>query len=83
MDLKSNRLSKAEVKAAQELRREQRLILKELKIRGALTIPEISETTGLETWKVLKNLIALNFSGKVNYTGIKGDYYLYDLVKEG
>lgn len=45
--------------------------------REPSTIPEISETTGLPTNRVLYHIIALRREGIISETGVKGDYYLY------
>ncbi len=52
-------------------------IMSELKERGPLTVPELSETTGLPKREVLRHLICLMGEGKVVAKGRKGDYHAF------
>jgi len=60
---------------AEEL--ERGLILSELKARGPLTVPEISEATGLPRKRVMWHLICMMKDGRVAISGKKGDYYAF------
>ena len=46
------------------------------------TVPEIAEATGLPAEQVLWHIIALKKYNLVIETGLSGEYYLYQQVKE-
>jgi len=76
------KVDKAKAKAVAEYRKEQGLILKEIKSRKSATIPEISKATGLEESDVFKYVTALTQFGKVRVVGEKEGYLTYTSAKE-
>jgi len=78
---KIGRIEESKLRLIQEQNRERGLIKKEIKTRGSLTIPELSEATGMQTDKVLNHIIAMMQSGQVMVVGEKGDYFMYDLTR--
>jgi predicted Rossmann fold nucleotide-binding protein DprA/Smf involved in DNA uptake len=46
------------------------------------TVPDIAEASGLPAEQVLWHIIALKKYNLVVETGLSGEYYLYQLVKE-
>jgi len=76
------KIDKAKAKAMAEYKKEQGLVLKEIKNRGSATIPEISEATGLEESNVFKHVTALTQFRKVRIAGEKEGYVTYALAKE-
>jgi predicted transcriptional regulator len=79
MSSKKRKVDKEKLKPIYALRKERGLIINELKARGPLTIPELSEATGLEAHKVLRYLIALRQFGKVDIVEEKDDQLVYAL----
>ncbi len=61
---------------------ERRLIVEELKKRTSASATELSNLTGLDTWKVLNHLVALRKTGVVAEAGEKEGEYVYKLSKE-
>jgi len=59
--------------------RERNLILAELVNRGASTVRELSDCTGIEKPKLLRHLTALNQDGKVKVAGEQENQLLYNL----
>jgi len=82
MSEEKRKVNKAKAKAMAEYRKEQGLILKEIKNRGSATIPEISEATGLQESDVFKHVTALTQFRKVVVVGEKEGYLTYTLAKE-
>jgi len=56
-------------------------ILSELKANGPLTVPELSERTGLPKQKLMWHLICMMKDGRVAIWGKKGDYYAFSATK--
>ncbi len=81
MSIEERKIDKEKLKPIYERRKERELIIKELKDRGPLTIPELSEATGLETTKVFQHVIALTQFGRIVVASGKGDYLTYALSK--
>jgi len=52
-------------------------IMSELKQDGPLTVPELSERTGLPKKKVMWHLICMMREGRIAISGKKGDYYAF------
>lgn len=46
------------------------------------TVPELAENTGWPAHQILWHVTALKKYGSVQETGMCGDYYLYEMVKE-
>jgi len=82
MSEKKRKIDEAKARAMAEYRKERGLILKEIKSRGPLTIPEISKATGLQESNVFRHLTALGQFGKVGIVGEKEGYVTYALIKE-
>ena len=82
MSEEKQKVNKAKAKAMSEYKKKQRLVLKELENNGSVTIPEISEATGLETSDVFKHVTALTQFRKVKVVGEKEGYLTYALAKE-
>jgi len=76
---KKRKVDKEKLKPIQERRKIRELIMRELKARGPLTIPEVSKATGLETDKVVMHMIALRQFGHVSIVGEKDDQLMYAL----
>ena len=55
-----------------QYKKERSLILKEIRNKRSATIPEIVESTGLQTNDVFKHVIALTQFGKVRVVGERG-----------
>jgi predicted ArsR family transcriptional regulator len=71
------------IKEMQERTRERNLILREMKNRGASTIDDLSEATGLEKSKLLKHIIAMRQFGKVVIVGERDNQLIYSLPEGG
>jgi len=56
-------------------------ILSELKANGPLTVPELSERTGLPKRRIMWHLICMMKDGRVAIWGKKGDYYAFSATK--
>jgi len=82
MSEKKGKIDKAKAKAMAEYRKERGLILKEIKNRGPLTIPEISKATGLQESDIFKHVTTLTQFGKASIVGEKDGYAAYAFVKE-
>jgi predicted HTH transcriptional regulator len=61
-----------------EMRRE--MLLVELKKKGALTMKELSESTGLDRKQLLDHMLALRKRGAVTEVGEKENEYMYKAV---
>jgi len=82
MSEEKRKINKAKAKAMTEYRKQQGLILKEIKDRESATIPEISEATGLQESDIFKHVTALTQFRKVKVAGEKEGYLAYALAKE-
>jgi len=82
MSEEKRKIDKAKAKAMANYKKEQGLVLKEIKNRGSATIPEISEATGLQESNVFKHVTALTQFRKVRIAGEKEGYITYALAKE-
>jgi hypothetical protein len=82
MSGEKRKVDKAKAKAMSEYKKNQGLVLKEIKNRGSVTIPEISEATGLQDSDVFKLVTALTQFRKVRIAGEKEGYVTYALAKE-
>jgi len=82
MSEEKQKVNKAKAKAMSAYKKKQRLVLKELENNGSVTIPEISEATGIETSEVFKHVTALTQFRKVKVVGEKEGYLTYALAKE-
>ena len=82
MSEKKRKIDKAKARVMAEYRKERGLILKEIKERGPLTIPEISKATGLQESTIFKHVTALTQFGKANIAGEKNGYVVYAFIKE-
>jgi len=76
------KVDKAKAKGMSEYKKNQGIVLKEIKNRGLATIPEISEATGLQESDVFKHVTALTQFRKVKVVGEKEGYLTYALAKE-
>ena len=56
-------------------------ILSELKENGPLTVPELSERTGLPKQRLMWHLICMMKDGRVAIWGKKGDFYAFSAAK--
>jgi len=79
MSEEKRKVNKAKAKGMAAYKKEQGLILKEIKNRESATIPEISEATGLQESDVFKHVTALTQFGKVRIVGEKKGYLAYAL----
>ncbi|MFB0502143.1 MAG: hypothetical protein ACETVP_06685 [Candidatus Bathyarchaeia archaeon] len=79
MPSKKRKIDKEKLKPIYERRKIRELIIKELKVRGPLTIPELSKATGMETDKVVMHMIALRQFGHISIVGEKDDQLIYAL----
>jgi len=73
------------VEQVQALLKEQKDIRREIcqAMRDApKTVPDIAEASGLPAEQVLWHIIAMKKYDLVVETGLSGEYYLYQLVKE-
>mgnify|MGYP001065129283 FL=1 len=59
---------------------ERHMITGALKEKGALTVEEISQLTGLKPSRIVQHMIALRRNGVVTEVGEKNRQYLYQLV---
>jgi len=66
-------------KDIKETQNTRRLILTELKKKGASTITELQQTTGIPSGQVLRHLIAMRKAGEVTEVGLKDEGYVYAL----
>lgn len=82
MSEEKRKVNKAKAKAMAEYKKEQGLVLKEIKNRESATIPEISKATGLQESNVFKHVTALTQFRKVRIAGEKEGYVTYALAKE-
>lgn len=82
MSEEKRKVDKAKARATSEYKKKQRVILKEIQNRGSVTIPEISDATGLQTSDVFKHVTALTQFRKVKVVGEKEGYLAYALDKE-
>ena len=82
MSEEKRKVNKAKAKAMAEYKKKQRQILKEVENKGSVTIPEISDATGLQTSDVFKHVTALTQFRKVKVVGEKEGYLAYALAKE-
>jgi predicted ArsR family transcriptional regulator len=82
MSEEKRKVNKAKAKAMAEYKKEQGLVLKEIKNRESVTIPEISKATGLQENAVFKHVTALTQFRKVKVAGEKEGYLTYALAKE-
>ena len=69
------------VKEMRSTTRKNKTAIKKALAEKPLTVPEISEKTGVETRQVLWLMTSLRKYGEVNEAGIDGDYPKYELVK--
>ena len=74
------KMSPEKSKEIQERNKERNLITKEIKARGASTVEELSNATGIEKSKVLRHLIAMRAFGKVQIVGDRDHQILYNLA---
>jgi len=81
MSEEKRKVDKAKARAVAEYRKEQGLVLKEMKNRKSATIPEISEATGLQESDIFKYVTALTQFRKVKVAGEKEGYLTYALAK--
>jgi len=58
-------------------------ILSELKENGPLTVPELSDKTGLPKKKIMWHLICMMKDGRISIWGKKGDYYAFSATSRG
>jgi len=82
MSEEKRKVDKAKAKAMAEYKKEQGLVLKEIKNKGSVTIPEISEATGLQESNVFKHVTALTQFRKVRIAGEKEGYVTYSLAEK-
>ncbi len=66
----------------QKHRKERGLIIDKIETLGSLTIPELSEATGIQADEVLTQTIALIQSKQIAVVGRKGDYLVYGLIEK-
>jgi DNA-binding transcriptional ArsR family regulator len=59
---------------------ERHMITGALKEKGALTVEELSQLTGLQPSKIMQHMIALRRNGVVTEAGEKNRQYLYQLI---
>jgi len=59
---------------------ERHMITGALKEKGALTVEEISQLTGLKPSRIVQHMIALRRNGVITEVGEKNRQYLYQLV---
>ena len=71
----------AHLKEMRGTTRKNKTAVKKALAEKPLTVPEISEKTGIETRQVLWLLTSLRKYGEVKEAGIDGDYPQYELVK--
>jgi len=82
MTEEKRKVNKAKARTMAEYAKRRGLILKEIKNRGSATIPEISETTGLQESDIFKHVTALTQFGKVRVVGEKEGYLTYASAEE-
>lgn len=76
------KISPEKSREMQERNKERNLITKEIKARGASTVEELSNATGIEKSKLLRHLIAMRAFGKVQIVGDRDNQILYNLSGE-
>jgi DNA-binding transcriptional ArsR family regulator len=59
---------------------ERHMITGALKEKGALTVEELAELTGLQPSRIVQHVIALRRNGALTEAGEKDDQYLYKLA---
>jgi len=59
---------------------ERHMIIGAIKEKGALTVEELSQSTGLQPSRIMQHIIALRRNGVINEAGEKNRQYLYQLV---
>jgi len=77
------RIDPQKAKEMQENARDRNLIMQEMKNHGPSTIDELSKTTGMEKWKLLKHLVAMRQFGKISIVGERDNQLVYGLPEEG
>jgi len=77
------RIDPQKAKEMQENAKERNLILREIKSQGPSTIDELSKTTGMEKWKLLRHLVAMRQFGKISIVGERDNQLVYGLPEEG
>ncbi len=82
MSSKKRKIDKEKLKPIHERRKTRGLLIKELRTRGPLTIPELSKATGMETDKVVMHMIALRQFGRISIVGEKDDQLIYALSSQ-
>ena len=65
--------------AIRENKHERKAISTQLNARGALTIPELADATGLPADKVLQHILVMMKSGQVVEVGEKDGGYAYEV----
>ena len=76
------KMSPEKAKEIQERNKERNLIVQAMKNHGSSTVEEISKTTGIETSRVLRHLIAMTAFGKVQIEGDRDNQIVYCLPRE-
>ncbi len=75
------KLDRDRLKIIYERNRERGMIIEAIKRRGAATISEIAEITGLEKERVLTHIIALQQLGRLEITGEREYEFIYSLSR--
>jgi predicted ArsR family transcriptional regulator len=67
--------------AIRENKHQRKAISTQLNARGALTIPELADATGLPADKVLQHILVMMKSGQVAEVGEKDGGYAYEVKR--
>jgi hypothetical protein len=67
--------------AIRENKRERKAISTQLNARGALTVPELADATGLPADKLLQHILVMMKSGQVAEAGEKDGGYAYEIKR--